>query len=44
MPGARIGPIDPAYDRDLWLLTLPELKNVNRIRAFMDHMAEALSA
>ncbi|XYH99264.1 LysR family transcriptional regulator [Sorangium sp. So ce1128] len=40
---ARIGPIDPAYDRDLWLLTLPEVKNVNRIRAFMDHMTEALS-
>ncbi|WP_437643999.1 LysR family transcriptional regulator [Sorangium sp. So ce362] len=41
---ARIGPIDPAFDRDLWLLTLPELRNVNRIRAFMEHMAEALSA
>ncbi|XXT17159.1 LysR family transcriptional regulator [Sorangium sp. So ce429] len=40
---ARVGPIDPAYDRDLWLLTLPELRNVNRIRAFMDHMTEALS-
>ncbi|WP_104981270.1 LysR family transcriptional regulator [Sorangium cellulosum] len=40
---ARVGPIDPAYDRDLWLLTLPEVRNVNRVRAFMDHMTEALS-
>ncbi|WP_437521277.1 LysR family transcriptional regulator [Sorangium sp. So ce726] len=40
---SRVGPIDPAYDRDLWLLTLPEVRNVNRVRAFMDHMTEALS-
>jgi DNA-binding transcriptional LysR family regulator len=40
---ARIGPIDPSFDRDLWLLTLPELKEMSRVRAFMDHMSEALA-
>lgn len=38
----RIGPVDPAFGRDLWLLTLPDLRNTNRIRAFMDHMDECL--
>lgn len=27
--------------RDLWVLTLPELRHNNRIRAFMDHVFEA---
>jgi DNA-binding transcriptional LysR family regulator len=27
--------------RDLWVLTLPELRNNSRIRAFMDHVHEA---
>lgn len=34
----RLSPI--AAQRDLWLLTLPELRNTNRIRAFMDHIEE----
>jgi DNA-binding transcriptional LysR family regulator len=38
----RIGPVNPVFDRDLWLLTLPELRHMSRVRAFMDHMAEAL--
>jgi len=38
----RVGPVDPAFSRDLWLLTLPELRNTNRIRAFLDHMEQAL--
>ncbi len=38
----RVGPIDPDFGRDLWLLTLPELRHNSRVRAFMDHMAEAL--
>lgn len=40
----RIGPVDPRHSRDVWLLTLPELKGTSRIRAFMDHMEDALGA
>lgn len=40
----RIGPITPAFRRDLWLLTLPELRHNSRVRAFMDHMAAQLRA
>ncbi len=40
----RIGPIDPSFGRDLWLLTLPDLRHTNRIRAFMDHMDECVRA
>lgn len=39
---ARIGSVDPAYSRDLWLLTLPELRGTTRVRAFLDHMEQAL--
>lgn len=38
----RIGPVQTAHARDLWLLTLPDLVRTSRIRAFMDHVAEAL--
>ncbi len=38
----RIGEPDPSFLIDLWLLTLPELRNSSRIRAFMDHVGEAL--
>jgi DNA-binding transcriptional LysR family regulator len=34
----RIGPVEADYGRDLWLLTLPELRNTSRVRAFMDHV------
>jgi DNA-binding transcriptional LysR family regulator len=37
----RIGPIESSYSRDVWLLTLPELRNTSRIRAFLDHVAES---
>jgi len=39
----RIGPVqdDP---HGLWLLTLPELRTSSRVRAFMNHMVEALRA
>jgi DNA-binding transcriptional LysR family regulator len=39
----RVGPLqdDPF---GLWLLTLPELRTTSRVRAFMDHMVEALRA
>ncbi|MDP2314687.1 MAG: LysR family transcriptional regulator [Pseudomonadota bacterium] len=30
--------------RDLWVLTLPELRHNSRIRAFMDHVHDALKA
>ena len=36
--GARLG----EEARDLWVLTLPELRNNSRIRAFMDHFHTAL--
>ena len=33
----RIGPIQPQFSRDIWLLTLPDLKHTSRVRAFLDH-------
>lgn len=40
---ARVGPLhDDGHA--LWLLTLPELKATSRVRAFIDHMVEALRA
>lgn len=39
----RIGPVETAFGRDVWLLTLPELKSTSRIRAFMDHVEESVS-
>lgn len=39
---ARIGEPVTQFDRGVWLLTLPELRNTNRIRAFMDHMEESI--
>ena len=38
----RLGPLDPFACRDLWVLTLPELRTTPRVRAFTDHMAEQL--
>ena len=38
----RLSAPDPAHSRDLWLLTLPELRGTSRIRAFMDHVDEQL--
>ncbi len=38
----RVGPVEPSFGRDLWLLTLPDLRNTNRIRAFMDHIEQSL--
>ncbi|MDO9019136.1 MAG: LysR family transcriptional regulator [Deltaproteobacteria bacterium] len=40
----RVGPVDPFASRDLWVLTLPELRDTPRVRAFTDHMAERLRA
>ncbi len=38
---ARIGPVERAYSRDVWLLTLPDLRHTSRIRAFMKHIESA---
>jgi DNA-binding transcriptional LysR family regulator len=38
----RVGPLDPFASRELWVLTLPELRDTPRIRAFTDHMVESL--
>lgn len=38
----RIGPVQPAFGRDIWLLTLPELRQTSRVRAFIDHVEERL--
>lgn len=40
----RIAPLDDSFRLGVWLLTLPELRTNSRVRAFMDHMAEALTA
>lgn len=40
----RIGPIHPEFARDLWLLTLPDLRHTSRVRAFMDHVEHHLRA
>lgn len=37
----RIGPVQTLHTRDVWLLTLSELRTASRVRAFMDHFAEA---
>ena len=36
----RIGDPEPKFVRDVWLLTLPDLRHTSRVRAFMDHMEE----
>ncbi len=38
----RIGPIEPAFSREVWLLTLRELRSTRRVRAFMDHVETSL--
>jgi DNA-binding transcriptional LysR family regulator len=42
-PGLRrIRGVEPGFGMDLWLLTHPDLRNTARVRAFMDHMGEAM--
>ena len=38
----RIGPADQGFASELWLLTMPDLRANSRVRAFIDHMVEAL--
>lgn len=40
----QIGPTLKENAVDLWLLTLPELRQTSRVRAFMDHIGAALRA
>lgn len=37
-------PMEQDFGMDLWLLTHPDLRHAARVRAFMDHVAEAFSA
>jgi DNA-binding transcriptional LysR family regulator len=39
----RVGGIEPALDDELWLLTHPDIRKSDRIRAFMRHCIEALA-
>lgn len=38
----RIGPIEPAFSREVWLLTLRDLRSTSRVLAFMDHVEACL--
>jgi DNA-binding transcriptional LysR family regulator len=40
----RVGPVQEAYSRDVWLLTMDALKTTSRVRAFIDHFVEQTSA
>lgn len=40
----RIAPLDETFRMGVWLLTLPELRTNRRVRAFLEHMGEALAA
>jgi DNA-binding transcriptional LysR family regulator len=36
---ARLGPVNPDFGADLWLLTHPDLRHSPRVRVFMDFLA-----
>jgi DNA-binding transcriptional LysR family regulator len=40
----RVGPVLTDFRRTLWLLTLPALASTPRVRAFIEHVSEALAA
>lgn len=40
----RLAPVAPEFGRDVWLLTLPDLRHTARVRAFMDHLDETTKA
>ncbi|MET0429271.1 MAG: LysR family transcriptional regulator [Microvirga sp.] len=39
----RLGPLDPAFAADLWLLTHPDLRHSPRIRALLDFLADGIA-
>ncbi len=41
---SRIGPVHAAFGRDVWILTLSELRANARVRAFMDHVIASVDA
>ena len=44
LPGVvRISDVLPEFAYDVWLLTLRDLRHTSRVRAFLDHMAEAFA-
>jgi len=40
----RLGPPEPDFAADLWLLTHPDLRHSARVRALLDFLAEALAS
>lgn len=38
---SRVGPVATEFGRDVWLLTLPDLRSNTRVRAFLDHVEES---
>ncbi len=38
----RVGPVEPSFAMDVWLLTHPDLRQTARVRAFMDYVAEVM--
>lgn len=39
----RVGPVLTEFRRELWLLYLPAMRRTRRVRAFVDHVADALA-
>ena len=39
----RLAPPDPALDTEVWILTHPDLRRVNRIRSFTEFVYASLS-
>jgi len=39
----RLRPPEPNFGMDLWILTHPDLRTTARVKAFMDHLAEAVA-
>lgn len=40
----QVGPINPDFSSDLWVLTHPDLRHTARVKAFTEHMSEAIRA
>lgn len=40
----RLGPVDPAFSTDLWLLTHADLRHAARVRVFIDFVASEIAA
>ena len=49
LPGEEVALLDcvgrvlDEFSRQVWLLTLDDLRHTPRVRAFMDHMAQAIA-